>query len=382
MKPATILIVDDEADFTNLLQELLASNSYQCLKALSGKKAIEIFEKNKDIIDIILLDWKMPYMNGDETLIRLKEIKPDVFVVMISAFGDQANMTRSVNLGARGYIHKPISDDGTELLSKIRDLLELRRLAELEVQAMRDMLQVREQLAKMGELAGKIAHYMKNAIWNISGRVQLIMENEIISKEKSILESLETINRIADETSRVLYSVLHYARKLPDKAELKETSLLTILQDIFLLLEPERKRKNISISCAEKDIEGVIVLADKLQLGTAFLNICQNAIEAVDYDGIIKVDFLRSAEGDRISILISDDGPGMDENTKGRLFEPFFTTKPDGVGLGLRVSYDIINNHRGMIEVVSELGKGTTFKVTLNVAKIIGGEDGTDSRAS
>ncbi len=358
MKPATILIVDDEADFTKLLKQFLVGHGFQCLEALSGRKAVEIFERNKDIIDIILLDWKMPDMDGDETLIRLKEIKPDVFVVMISAFGDQEKVTRSVNLGARGYIHKPISDNGTELLSKINDLLSLRHLAD------------QEHLAQMGKLAANVAHYMKNALWNISGRVQMLMENESLFSEKDARESLQTIKRITEESNRVIYSLLHFSSSEPDKYVFQETPLASVVDEACNLIEAERKRKCIQLSVQQAEGAEILLRADKRKLVTAVHNVLQNALEAVDCNGQIRIDIHKTDERKKVLLRILDNGPGIPPEIRGKVFEPFFTTKPEAVGLGLYIASDIIKKHHGTIEIDSERknGNGVAFIMTFMTA--------------
>ncbi len=357
MKPATILIVDDESNTTHLLNELLASHGFQCLEALSGKKAVEIFERHKDIIDIVLLDWKMPGMNGDETFMRLKEIKPDVFVVMISAFGDQMNVTRSVNLGARGYIHKPISDNGTELLSKIKDLLELRRLAN------------QEHLAQMGKLAASTAHYMKNAIWNISGRVQMLMENAGISSDLNAMESLRTIKRIAEDSNRVIYSLLHFSGSEPDKYVFKEIPFASVVDDACNLIEAERKRKCVRLSLQHDEDARIFVRADKCKLVTAVFNVLQNAVEAVDCNGQVKIEVQKARENDKVSLRVSDNGAGIPIEFREKVFEPFFTTKSEAIGLGLYIADDIVKQHQGTIEIERREGSGTTFILTLTIAQ-------------
>jgi len=356
MKPATILIVDDEAVFTNLLKEFLTGHGFQCLEALSGKKAVEIFAKHKDIIDIVLLDWKMPDMNGDETLKQLKAIKPDVFVVMISAFGDQEKVTRSVNLGARGYIHKPISDNGTELLSKIKDLLELRRLAD------------QEHLAQMGKLAANMAHYLKNAIWNISGRVQMLMENEGISSNEIVMESLQTIKRITDESNRVIYALLHFSGSEPDKYVFKEIPLASVVEEACNLIEAERKRKCVQLSVQQDNGAKILVRGDKSKLVTAVFNVLQNSLEAVESNGQVRIEVQKLEDG-RVALQISDNGAGIDSEIRDKVFEPFFTTKPQAIGLGLYIADDILKKHHGSITIERRDGRGTTIILTFMIAQ-------------
>jgi len=354
MNNHTILIADDDPGTPELLADLLRQKSYNCLIANSGQEAVKIYQEKKDNIDLVLLDWLMPGMNGDETLLELRKLKPDVMVVMISAYGDRAKMTKSIQLGARGYIHKPISDDGVELLTKIDDLLQLKRLSELD------------HLAKMGDLAGKIAHYMKNAIWNISGRIQLLMAEQELMKEPTVREYLETIKRLTEESNRVLFSLLHYAKKLPEDFTFQDVSIESILADILNLFKPEIHKKKISSTLNNALEKNRVVKADRLQLGTALLNIYQNAVEAVEVNGHIQI-FCRFDDATRtVEVRIEDNGPGIPAEVMDNIFKPFYSTKENGVGLGLSVAKEIVEKHQGTISVDSHMSKGTAVTIKLN----------------
>lgn len=359
MSNGTILIVDDVPEILENLAEFLEGEGYNCLTAFNGNEAVNIFERQANHIDLVILDWDMPGMNGDETLVTLRQIKSDVMVVMLTAYGDKSKMTKSIQLGARGYIHKPISDDGAELLSKIKDLLQLQRMIK------------QEHNAKMGKLASGIAHYMKNALWNIKGRTQMLLEDERITTDVDIANSLQTIERIVDESSNVLFGLLHFAGKTPEKFILKDVPLLSIIQRVGNLLEPERKRKNLQIKIDTSSIENLILPADERQLENAIFNVFQNAIEAASNGGEIKVDTKVDKTAKKVSITIADNGDGMDGVMLGQVkqFNAFFTNKTNGIGLGLHVVKSIIDKHEGIIKIESEKDRGTIVTLTLNLKK-------------
>ena len=364
MKIGTVLIVDDEPDFVDNLAELLEGKGYSCLKAYNGEDAVHIFEQEKEHIDVVLLDWLMPGMDGDETLVKLKEIDPYVMVIMVSALGNEQRMTHSINLGARGYIHKPINDYGTALISRIRDLIELRTLMN------------RDNQARMGQLAGRIAHYMKNAFWNISGRAQMLLEKEEMDREE-VQTSLRTIKRIAEDSNRILFSLMYFSQDKPQMLTLKQERLAPAILEVLDLLQPTIREKGVSIRFRRNDGEDYRLLIDRQQLGIAFFNILQNAVEAVDRGGTVNVDWEYDPATQRILIDIKDNGDGMDEGTLQRIFDPFYTTKKDGVGLGLSVANDIIRKHDGHIEAKSKIGQGTTFTIVLKNAEKIEKEKDT-----
>jgi signal transduction histidine kinase len=112
-----------------------------------------------------------------------------------------------------------------------------------------------------------------------------------------------------------------------------------------------------------------MVLADANQLKQVLLNICLNAIEAMQPDGgDLTVDMYMDSESDEIALSIQDDGPGIPSDELTHLFEPFFTTKETGTGLGLAICYDIVQSHGGRIDVKSKLNQGAKFIVWLPLA--------------
>jgi two-component system, sensor histidine kinase and response regulator len=352
-----ILIVDDEPAILAELSDFLEGEGFSCIASCSGREAVEIYKKDFDNIDLVVLDLNMRGMDGDETLVELRKIKPGVIVIMLTAFGnDPAKIKKSIQLGARGYVQKNFSDDGIQLLSKINDLLELQRIKK------------QEHIRNMGKLAGSIAHYMKNALWNIKGRAELLSGNEIIAEIPDAAKSLQIINRIVDESTNVLFSLLHFSGKTETKFAPQHISLLPVINQICELLEPELKRKNIQLEIEKSKISKVVLKADDFQLGNALYNICQNAIEAVERNGKIKIDFQKNYKKKEFSILIIDNGMGMDKAILDQVseFSPFFSNK-EGIGLGLHATKRVMDLHEGKLGINSQKGKGTTVKLSFKL---------------
>jgi signal transduction histidine kinase len=109
---------------------------------------------------------------------------------------------------------------------------------------------------------------------------------------------------------------------------------------------------------------------DDKKMKQVFINLLMNAKHAVEQNGTIHVTTRLNQAGDQLAIMVTDSGHGIRKKNLSRIFDPFFTTKPtgEGTGLGLSVSYGIIKNHGGDIEVASEVGKGSTFTMTLPVS--------------
>jgi two-component system, sporulation sensor kinase E len=148
-----------------------------------------------------------------------------------------------------------------------------------------------------------------------------------------------------------------------DTVNMKELFLDEVIEDTLTLVNDRIKLKDIQL---EKNIHHpkILIKADKEKLAIALLNLLVNAVEAVDEKtGKLKIEI--AAKNKLIDIAISDNGKGIPSQDLNKLFEPFFTSKKGGTGLGLTATYNIITKHDGTIKVQSEIGKGTTFFITL-----------------
>ncbi|RHW37236.1 PAS domain S-box protein [Neobacillus notoginsengisoli] len=211
-----------------------------------------------------------------------------------------------------------------------------------------------EKLSMVGELAAGFAHEIRNPLTTIKGFVQLLTET---TKEtvftRTILDEIDRINSIVSD-------FMIFAR--PHSTDFTECNLASILQDAGKFLEPEAMLKNVILITHFPQKE-VFITGEKNQLKQVFLNIIKNAIEAIPNGGIVSI-LLEEHEKAAI-VTIKDSGVGLTEEQLAKLGEPFFTTKATGNGLGLMVTYKIIRDHRGTIDVHSEgPGKGTAFTVT------------------
>jgi PAS domain S-box-containing protein len=219
-----------------------------------------------------------------------------------------------------------------------------------------EMLLKSEKLSLVGELAAGLAHEIRNPLTTIKGLVQVLQDT---TEDKKVLYS----DIILNEIDRINYIVSEFmVLAKPHAIYFNECNLTEILKKVIYLLEAEANLKNVVIM---NDIanEDVILHGEKNQLTQVFVNLIKNAMEALPNGGIIRVS--TSVVTDKIKISIEDNGVGMTEEQVKRIGEPFYTTKATGTGLGLMVSYKIIQNHKGSISVKSELNKGTTFDIIL-----------------
>jgi len=244
----------------------------------------------------------------------------------------------------------------------LRDLTNIRELEEAVRQA--------DRLSTLGALAAGLAHEIKNPLGGIMGAAQLLGRelpdgSELRDYISIMLKEVDRVNRIVEE----LLSLT-----APRGLELKRVDLHRVLGDL-VMLQKSAIGKNHAIFHQNYDLSIPPVLADESLLSQLFLNLIKNAVEAVGKNGHIRVttrvvsEYSMTQKGERasrmVAIDVSDNGPGMSKEQMENIFTPFFTTKPKGTGLGLAICHKIVSEHRGMIKIDSEPGKGSTFTVLL-----------------
>jgi two-component system NtrC family sensor kinase len=137
-----------------------------------------------------------------------------------------------------------------------------------------------------------------------------------------------------------------------------------VIEEILFLIEKQLLKERISLErCLAPELPKVMGSAN--HLGQVLLNLLTNAREAMPVGGSLRVESRLGSDGDDIEILIADTGKGIPEEHLEQIFDPFFTTREGGTGLGLSISYGIVKEHGGALNVQSEVGKGTTFTITL-----------------
>jgi signal transduction histidine kinase len=266
---------------------------------------------------------------------------------------------------------KRISADKEKLRSTV---LSLER-ANLELkQAQRDIIRA-EKLASVGRLSAGIAHEIGNPIGIVIGYLELLRQPDITEDERD-----EYIQRTEDEIERInniIRQLLEISR--PSNSDRTAVSVHNIVQDTADVLHVQPLMSDIELSldlAAEYDT----VLADPNQLRQVFLNLIINAADAISADeningGKLIISTIRGEDGghgsktapDQLKILFSDNGPGIAEENLSNIFDPFFTTKDPGrgTGLGLSVSFMIVESLGGKMTGASEMGKGTTMEISL-----------------
>lgn len=219
-----------------------------------------------------------------------------------------------------------------------------------------------EKMASIGLLAAGIAHEIGNPLTSISSMTQIIKRKV---NDENVEQYLTTIRENIDRISRIVRELVDFAR--PSSLEATWVNVNDVIRNAYGIVKYDKRAKTVEFKLnLQEDLPNLFLVPD--QLLQVILNILLNAIDALK-DGKGKVNIDSKQEGDYILISITDDGIGIPEEHLNKIFEPFFTTKDvgRGTGLGLSVSYGIIKNFNGSIQVKSKVGEGSTFTIKLPV---------------
>ncbi|PLS01533.1 PAS domain S-box protein [Neobacillus cucumis] len=220
-----------------------------------------------------------------------------------------------------------------------------------------EVLHRQDKLAAVGQLAAGVAHEIRNPLTSMKGYTEFLQLDE---KDP---ERMEFLNIILDEIERVNSIVEDFMVLAKPKAvELEEKNVVPVIRNVVSLLEFEARKKNVRLSfdCNQEIIQ---IECDENRLKQVFLNFIKNGIEAMPNGGDLLVKTV--IHENNVQISIQDSGVGIPKEKLKKLGEPFFTTKKNGNGLGLMVSFKIIESHNGKVFVESEPNKGTTFNILL-----------------
>jgi PAS domain S-box-containing protein len=244
-------------------------------------------------------------------------------------------------------------DDGKDnYIIVINDLTDARKLEEESKR--------KEKLSAMGELASGVAHEIRNPI-NAIGMIAQRLDKEFkVKNESDEYHSITSLLRSeVTRINRIITQFLSYAKPLD--IQLKKVSAKEFFDDIYRLFSEQAKLKGAQlIKLSDQSFEMTI---DPELIKQSLMNLIQNAIDAVGKSGKVEINYFEKQNN--LIVEITDNGKGIPEKIKNKVFDLYYTTKPEGTGLGLSIVQKIIAEHKGTIEVLSEVDKYTKFKITI-----------------
>jgi len=289
-------------------------------------------------------------------------------LILIEEMCDQLGDDERREIGSRA--NQLLANSQQKLTrERLRICLERIAAARAEYEQQREEATHAEKMAALGELSFGVAHNVNNTLTGILGRAQLLLRTKDAEK---ITSGIETIIKSAEDGAHIIRRIQDFARKQPSR-RFQAVSVAVLMKDVCEMSRPrwEARADGPQIRMALfADCTGS-VMGDAVELREVLVNMIYNAIDAMPSGGEIRMSSQES--NGRVVLSIADSGTGMTPEVKSRLFDPFFTTKgKGGTGMGMAVSFGIIRRHNGSIDVESEPGRGTTFRISLPVAESVG----------
>lgn len=352
-----ILIVDDIVENIEMLCELFSNTSYQISSATSGSEALNLCRDKK--FDILLIDFRMPEMNGLETLqnIRIKTINLMTPTIFMLAKTDSENIGPAYSVGAVDIITKPFHVE--ELLARVK--------THLLLQEQNNNLKALN--ATKDRLFSIIGHDLRGPVSGIKAVIELLLTNFDLKNTDLLLKFLNELHKSSSATYELLENLLAWSRCQQNEIDFRpqKVSLKAEIDCIIELLSELTRRKGISIYPIMAS--EITVMADVNMITTVIRNLLSNAIKFSKHDSLI---LLQVVEQDaEVLISVKDEGVGISDEDIEKLFNhnehhtTYGTDAEKGCGLGLLLCKEFVDRHHGRIWVESTLGQGSEFKFTI-----------------
>ncbi|UCG39073.1 MAG: PAS domain-containing protein [bacterium] len=231
-----------------------------------------------------------------------------------------------------------------------------------DLRAMEVKLRTTEKLSAIGRMAASIAHEVRNPLASMSGSIQVLKKDLQLTGEDMHL--MDIVLKETERLNDLVGNFLHYER--PPSPRFEDVDLKEVVRDTASLLKPSTAGRDIDLVVELPD-QPVILSVDVAQMRQIIMNLVRNSIEAIDGKGTIRVLLGRqqATDGGATVLTVSDDGIGIPAEILPEIFEPFKTTKKSGTGLGLAIVYQLVQIHKGSIDVQTRLGEGTSVMIRL-----------------
>lgn len=406
-----ILIADDEPVNRQVLLNHLSMLRLKLTSVRSGPEALETIKEDPSI-SLVLLDVMMPGMSGYDVCRKLRETHPveELPVIFLSARTRAADIVAAFDAGANDYLIKPVAKQ--ELIERVRvhlRLLDARRSlvkthenltnTHIELQKKNEQLitahqklVIQEKMATVGTLASGIVHELKNPanythicaqsldeelvlfkswLMELAGDDDPEVNKAIQEKFTSIQELLETVENGTERLKEIAVNLGGFSRM--GKGDLRDASISDCLRSTLALIKARYKNDVIFKTEFSNPVN---TYCRPAALSQVFMNLLVNGCQSIQEKqsqkefrdkGTIWIQATR--QGEQAQVIIRDTGMGVPEDIKNNIFDAFFTTKPEGegTGLGLSISKQIIEEHKGTIQLETTAGEGSKFTITFPI---------------
>lgn len=372
--PAKILVVDDEPQFERLIlqrfRKQIRKEDYAFTFAMNGRQALDIINQDEEI-DMVLTDINMPEMDGLTFIQRMKEDRPLLKAVIVSAYGDMQNIRTAMNLGAFDFVTKPI--EFGDLETTIQKTLEEAELAQ-KIKMAQKLEERNTKLEELDELKTRfftnISHELRTPLTVISGMAEQIEAHP----ERWLSKGLVLIKRNTFNLLNLVKQILDLRKLESGKMELQLTQkdLIPFLNYLSESFQSLAESRDIQLHFLKN--EGTLIMDfDPEKLQRIIVNLLGNAVKytAEGGDVYLLVDKL----GETLQLRVKDTGIGIPASQLPYVFDRFFRAEEphaasqEGTGIGLSLVRELVKLMEGTIEVESQEGVGTTFTIKLPIKR-------------
>jgi signal transduction histidine kinase len=369
---ARILVVDDEPDLEDLIRQKfrrqVRDGTIDFIFAHDGVEALDALRSNQHV-DLVLTDINMPRMDGLTLLQKLQELEGDFSTVIVSAYGDMANIRTAMNRGAFDFLVKPIDflDFETTIGKTIRHVELLREARRREIENQRLQLASEHK----SRFLASMSHELRTPLNAILGYTELILDSVYGDMPEKARGVLDRIQRNGRHLLSLINDVLDMSKIEAGQLSLSlaDYTMQDVVRNVHSTVEPLASEKKIGFK-TEIAPDLPSGHGDERRITQVLLNLVGNAIKFTDQGEVVVRAF---AENGSFTLSVRDTGPGISEADQAKLFQEFqqaeseATRKKEGTGLGLAISKRIIEMHGGKIWAESDIGQGSVFTFTLPV---------------
>lgn len=375
MKPASVLVVDDEKVVRHVCQLSLEKAGYEITIAEHGLQAIEMLHQRRDF-DVILTDLKMPGLDGMSLLKTVKRDYAHIEVIIMTGFATIEGAIEAMRLGAYDFILKPLKSDQIRMV--VNKCHEKIRLSQENAALREANARLRELQIMKEKFIAITSHELRTPVSHLKGYLSILTDHTFDTlTERDKEECLRVIHNAVGDLEQIvtnMFDTLHLEHDVDflKKETINLNELVTDVVDEFQLSARERR---LQIS-AQKFLKDHLVYADKVKVKGMIAELAQNALKYTPDGG--RIEFSLGEEGSFHLVNVQDSGVGIAESELGKIFEKFYevqntdyhsTSKVSfmggGLGLGLSLARAIAEAHGGGIRASSELNKGSLFQILL-----------------
>lgn len=372
-----ILVVEDENEVRESYLDMFQFFGYQVDSACNGREGI--VKVTKENYEIVVTDLNMPEMNGMEVLKRIKKLKPDIEVIVITGYATLENAVEAMKVGAFDYFTKPVDIEHVRIvLYKCVQQIKSRRENE-------ELRNVNTKLREINELKDKFItitnHELRTPLTVIKGYLDLIdifMEDK---KDPELAEAVEVIRSSMLEMVDVVehlhdLSYFDYGKKKISKQYIEVQKLV---ESVYNEMKVLFQKRGIEFHLNAQE-SSMAIMGDGERLKRSVRELVQNALKFTEKGGMVELSFYVKEEANKLFIRVSDSGIGIPGDKHALIFEPFYevqdsmhhtTSKTDfmggGIGVGLTLVKEVVSAHGGEVMVNSEPNRGSIFTLILPI---------------